>query len=207
MNRIITIGREFGSGGRELGKRLAETLGIAYYDEEIIGAIAQRSALAEAYVNQIVEHRIRNYYPITVASTLAAAPEDSAYAINRSIYAAQTEIIEELAKKSDCVIVGRCADHILKDLRPFRIFVYADMPSKIARCRAKGEADAKLTDRELEKQIRSVDKARAQYYRFYTGESLEDRLTYDLGINTSGLEIKAVAAAVAALVQNQGKTE
>jgi len=202
MNKVITIGREFGSGGRELGKRLAEQLGFAYYDEEIISAIAERSALAEDYVKQVVEKRIVTYYPITVASTLAVTPEDSIYSINRSIYAAQTEILEEMAKKSDCVIVGRCADHILADFRPFRLFVYADMPNKIARCRAKGEDGQNLSDKELEKKIRAVDKARAQYYRYYTGASLDDRLNYDLGINTSGLEIKDVASAIAALVKS-----
>ena len=202
MNKVITIGREFGSGGRELGKRLAELLGFAYYDEEIISAIAERSALAEDYVQQVVEKRIVNYYPITIASTLAVAPEDSVYAINRSIYAAQTEILEEMAEKSDCVIVGRCADHILSDFHPFRLFVYADMPTKIARCRAKGEDGQDLTDKEMEKKIRAVDKARSQYDRYYTGSTPDDRLNYDLGINTSGLEVKAVANAVAALVKS-----
>jgi cytidylate kinase len=202
MNKVITIGREFGSGGRELGKRLAENLGYAYYDEEIITAIAQRSELAEDYVKQVVENRITAYYPITVASTLSAMPTDSMYAINRSIFAAQTEIIEEMAQKSDCVIVGRCADHILADRHPFRIFVYATMESRMARCRAKGEAGESLGDKELEKRIRAVDKARAQYYRFYTGQGLDDRLNYDLGINTTGLEIKSVAAAVTALVRS-----
>ena len=203
MNKIITIGREFGSGGRELGKRLAEQLGFAYYDEEIISAIAERSDLAEDYVKQVVENKIVTYYPITVATTLtAAAPEDSVYSINRSIFAAQTEVMEEMAQKSNCVIVGRCADHILADYHPFRLFVYADMANKIARCRAKGEDGAALTDKELEKKIRAVDKARGQYYRFYTGATHDDRLSYDLGINTSGLEIKAVANAVAALVKS-----
>ena len=122
MHRIITIGREFGSGGREIGKRLAEKLGYAYYDKEIVSAIADRSQLAEDYVNQVVENRIQTYYPITIASTLTGAPEDSVYAINRSIFAAQAEILEELAQKSDCVIVGRCADHILSEYHPFRIY-------------------------------------------------------------------------------------
>lgn len=202
MNKVITIGREFGSGGRELGKRLAELLGFAYYDEEIISAIAERSALAEDYVNQVVEKRIISYYPITTASTLAAAPEDTVYSINRSIFAAQTEILQEMAQKSDCVIVGRCSDHILAQYHPFRLYVYADMAHKIARCREKGEDGGDLTDKELEKKIRAVDKARGQYYRYYTGATHDDRLSYDLGINTSGLEIKAVAEAVAALVRN-----
>ena len=201
MNKIITIGREFGSGGRELGKRIAETLGFAYYDEEIIEAIAKRSELAEDYVRQVVENRIMTYYPITVANTLTAAPGDSLYSINRGIFTAQTEILEEMARKSDCVIVGRCADYILEEYKPFRLFVYADMETRMARCRAKGE-DADASDRELEKKIRSVDKARAQYYRFYTGRDLADRLCYDLGVNTSGREIKDVAAAVAQLVKS-----
>ncbi len=203
MYRIITIGREFGSGGREIGKRLAEELGCAYYDKEIISAIAERSQLAEDYVNQVVEHRIHTYYPITIAATLSAAPEDSVNSINRSIFAAQAEILEALAQKSDCVIVGRCADHLLADYHPFRIFVYADMAHKIARCRSRDEGSGTLSDKELEKQIRSVDKARAQYYRFYTGESHDDRMTYDLGINTSNIAIKDAVEAVAALVRAQ----
>lgn len=204
MHRIVTIGREFGSGGRELGKRLAEELGFAYYDKEIISAIAERSQLAEDYVNQVVENQIRTYYPITIAVSMAAAPEDTVYSVNRSIFAAQSEILEEMAQKSDCVIVGRCADHILADYKPFRIYVYADMAHKIARCRAKGEDGDGLSDRELEKRIRSVDKARAQYYRFYTGETHDDRMTYDLGINTSTISIPDAVAAVAALVRAQG---
>ena len=203
MNRIITIGREFGSGGRELGKRLAEELGYAYYDKEIISAIAERSQLAEDYVNQVVENQIRTYYPITIGVSMTASPEDSVYAINRSIFAAQAEILSEIAQKSDCVIVGRCADHILAEYHPFRIYVYADMAHKLARCRAMGEDGNGLSDKELEKRIRSVDKARAQYYRFYTGESHDDRMTYDLGINSSKIEIKDAVAAVAALIRAQ----
>ena len=202
MHRIITIGREFGSGGRELGKRLAETLGFAYYDKEIISAIADRSQLAEAYVNQVVENQIHNYYPITVGVSLNTAADDSVYAVNRSIFSAQSEILEELAQKSDCVIVGRCADHILAAYKPFRVYVYADMAHKLARCRERGDSEG-LSDKELEKRIRSVDKARAQYYRFCTGESHDDRMTYDLGINTSTIAIPDAVAAIAALVRAQ----
>ena len=169
MHRVITIGREFGSGGREIGARLAGELSFAYYDKEIISAIADRSQLAEDYVNQVVENQIHSYYPITIAASFSASPEDSVYAVNRNIFAAQAEILSELAEKSDCVIVGRCAD----------------------------------SDKELEKRIRSIDKARAQYYRFYTGESHDDRMTYDLGINTSQIAISDAVAAIAALVRAQ----
>lgn len=203
MNKIITISREFGSGGRELGKCLSRELGIAYYDREIVTAIAQRSELAEEYVSQILENRIMTYYPVTVASSFAAMPPtDTLHYVNRSIYSAQNEIILELGTKSDCVIVGRCADYILEEHHPFDIFVYADMESRIARCRAQGGDDAKLSDRELQKKIQSIDRSRAQYYRFYTGRTWGDRYNYDLCINTSGRDIEALARTLAATIRD-----
>ncbi|MBQ8264302.1 MAG: cytidylate kinase-like family protein [Oscillospiraceae bacterium] len=203
MNKIITISREFGSGGRELGKRLAQELGIAYYDREIVTAIAKRSELAEDYVGQILENRIMTYYPITVASSFAAMPPtDTLHYVNHSIYSAQNDIILELGQKSDCVIVGRCADYILEEHDPFDIFVYADMESRMARCRAKGGKDAQLSDRELQKKIQSIDKSRAQYYRFYTGRTWGDRYNYDICVNTSGRDIAALAKSLAHTIGN-----
>ena len=201
MNRIITIGREFGSGGRELGKRLSDLLGFAYYDHEIVRAIAERSELAESYVDMVLENGVNAYYPITVASTFAAPIVAPVPAVNSGIYAAQTEILRELAQRSDCVIVGRCADHVLAEYHPLRIFVYASMASKLARCREREPEDSRLSDRELEKRIRAVDKARRDYYRFCTGEPWGDKANYDLCINTGGVSIKALAASLAALVQ------
>ena len=200
MSRIITVNREFGSGGRELGKRLAENLGVAYYDKEVIRAISERSSLAESYVEQVIERHIVNYYPITVASTFAYVPHDAAGQINRSIYAAQADVVREMAEKSDCVIVGRCADYILRELGPLNIFVYADMPSKIARCRARGGGDSDLSDRELQKQIQNIDRHRARYYGAYTGHVWGDRLGYDICVNTTNADIKRLARAIAGLV-------
>ena len=197
MNQIITIGREFGSGGRELGKRLSELLGYAYYDREIVRAIAQRSELAESYVDMVLENGVCAYYPITVANTFSAV-YDPLSMMSSSIYAAQTEILKELAGKSSCVIVGRCADHVLADFRPLRIFVYASRESKLARCREKDGGDW-VSDRELERRIRAVDKARSQYYRSCTGCVWGDKANYDLCINTSGVELRPLAAAIAAL--------
>ena len=200
MNKIITIGREFGSGGRELGKRLAEDLGIAYYDGEIITAIAKRSELAESYVNQVVEKRIVAYYPITVASTMVAMPGDALYSVNRSIYAAQTDILREMAEKSDCVIVGRCADYVLRDLKPMRIFVYADMQSRVARCMARGDGDHPTTEKELIRQIKKIDKNRAKYYEYYTGQKWGAKENYDLCINTTDTVIKDIVVHVAKML-------
>lgn len=203
MNQIITIGREFGSGGREFGKHLAEELGVAYYDGEIVSAIAKRSSLAEDYVNQVLEQRIRAYYPITVANTLSIHHGDAVYEVTRSIYSAQTSIIQEMARKSDCVIVGRCADHILAELHPLRIFLYADITARAARCRKNGEDLENESDKGLERRIRAVDRARSQYYRFYTGQTWGDRLNYDLCLNATGLDLRAAAKATALLVRSR----
>lgn len=205
MNRIITISRQFGSGGRELGKRLAERLGVAYYDREIVRAISEKSSLAESYVEQIVEQHIVSYYPITVANSFTSMPpHDTMGQLNCSIYAAQTEVLREMAGKSDCVIVGRCADHILREFKPLNIFVYADMPSKMRRCREKhGDGIASLPDRELQRKIQSVDRARARYYGSYTGKTWGDRLNYDICVNTSDGGIRRLAAGIAAMLHEE----
>ena len=200
MSRIITVNREFGSGGRELGRRLAEELGVAYYDKEVIRAISERSSLAESYVEQVIERHIVSYYPINVATTFAYVPHDAAGQVNRGIYAAQAEVVREMAEKSDCVIVGRCADYILREYKPLNIFVYADMPSKIARCRARGVEGQDLSDRELQKQIQNIDRHRARYYGTYTGHTWGDRLGYDICVNTTNADIKRLAKAIAGLV-------
>ena len=106
-----------------------------------------------------------------------------------------------MAKKSDCVIVGRCADYILSDLNPFRIFVYSDMPSKIKRCREKGELDNTLPDKKLARKIKKIDKQRGQYYRFYTSNTWGDKYNYDICINTSGKTVKEVVAELLTIIK------
>lgn len=200
MSKIITIGREFGSGGRELGKRLAENLGIAYYDNEIVDAIVKHSNLAEEYVNQILENRIVRYFPITVSHTFANV-DYSHYDIENRVYSAQVKAIEELAEKSDCVVVGRCADFILRNKKPIRLFVYADMEQKIARCREKNEEDRSLTDKALKQKILGVDKGRARYYEFFTGNKWGDRKNYDICVNTTNISIKHLAESLAETIK------
>ena len=102
-----------------------------------------------------------------------------------------------MAAKSDCVIVGRCADHILRAFKPFRIFVYADMDSKMKRCREKGPEDEQLSDKELRQKIAGIDKKRAKYYEFYTGHPWGDKLNFDLCLNTTRTVIKEIVPAVA----------
>ena len=201
LNKIITIGREFGSGGREIGKRLADLLGIAYYDKEIVEEISKRTQLAESYVHQIVEQKTGVYFPITVGRTLHTAGPDYMIRQYNAVYTEQANVLHEMAEKSDCVIVGRCGDYILKDLHPIRLFIYADMKSKMERCREKADEHEHLSDRELERMIKKIDKNRAHYYRYYTGRTWGDRTNYDMCINTSSVPVKELAAALAQLFQ------
>lgn len=200
MSRIITIGREFGSGGREVGKRIAEELGIAYYDNEIITGIAQRTELAEEYVHQIIENKPIHYYPITVGQSFNNTINPLAQKTG-AIYAEQSNVIREMAQTSDCVIVGRCADFILRDLKPLRLYIYADMPSRIARCRKKGDHGEGMSDRRLAREIRRIDKDRAKYYSFFTGQKWGDRCNYDLCINTSSASIQDIVSAIIGMLE------
>lgn len=200
MNRIITIGREFGSGGRELGRRLAENLKIAYYDREIVEELGKRTELAEDYIERVDESRPLPLPPITTCRTFGI-PYNYVMEERLSVYTQESNIIREMAEKSDCVIVGRCADYVLHDWNPYRIFVYTDMPSRIARCRRKGMDAATLTDREIQQKIVSVDKKRARYYQFYTDNTWGDKRNYHLCINTGGADIKRLAAALACFIK------
>jgi len=203
VNTVITIGRQFGSGGREFGKRLADELQIPYYDREIMEEIAKRTQLAEDYLNRVVEHRPSYHFPITVGRTLHGVAPDYMIRHQAEIFAEKNRALREMAERSDCVIVGRCADYILREMKPIRIFVYADMDSRIARCRARAEADEGLSDRQMKKRILEVDRNRARYYRYYTGQIWGDRSYYDLCINTTNTDIKAAAHAVAMMIRNQ----
>lgn len=196
MSRIITVSRQFGSGGRELGRRLAEELKIEYYDKEIVTEIAEHTALSEDYVKEIIECTPHNLYPITVGHSFAYL-ESPAFQNTQSVYKAQKEIILSLAEKSDCVIVGRCADFILRDKDPYRIFVYADIESRMARCRSRSTKAEEYDDKALKKMINKIDKNRRSYYEFYTGNKWDDISNYNMCINTTDTDIKEFVSVIA----------
>ena len=202
MNKIITISREFGSGGREFGRRLSENLGFAYYDQEIVQEIAKRTELSEKYVQQVMSHRPISSFPIHIGRSFRMVADPNMDQ-SQNIFREQCSILREMAAKSDCVIVGRCADYILQEENPFRVFLYADMPSKVKRCREKNYEKEELTDRELERRIAAVNRRRAEYYEYYTGQRWGDRIHYDLCINTTQTNIKRMTAAVTSLFAAQ----
>lgn len=197
MRRIITVSREFGSGGREVGKRLADVLGMKYIDSEIAERMAQETHLDEGYLQEKLDSGILSY-PITFAHSFANMVQmgDTARLIAR-----QHKIIRDIAEKNDCVIVGRGADAILADLRPFSIFVYADMPSKIARCKQRMSEGEQVTDKEIQKQIKRIDKARKTTHNLYASYEWGDKAGYDLCVNTTGVEIKRIVAPIAEMAK------
>lgn len=189
--RIVTISREFGSGGRELGKRMADLLGVAYYDKEIIAAIAKDSELDEGYVSEMMDRGLPGSFPITIGRSFTYP----AYLQQNTtrILVAQHKIVKELAAGGDCVMMGQCANIILQDHHPLNIFVYADMDSKIKRCRERAPEDENLTDSEMKKKMRQIDAGRASRHDLLSNLKWGARENYHLCVNTSGLDIKVLA--------------
>lgn len=202
MNLVITVGREFGSGGRELGRRLADDLGIAYYDREILLEIEKQTPYCLEYIEQVTEKKPVPLLPIHYGMSFSAA-SDPHLDQSIDIYAAQTKILKELAAKSSCVIIGRCADEILKEFKPTRVFVYADMASKIARCKERDESPNNPDDKKLAKKIKKIDKNRSKYYEFFVGKKWGDKVNYDFMVNTSNHSIKNIARALAETLRPQ----
>ena len=194
--KIITISREFGSGGRELGKRLADELGIPCYDNEIIEMIAKENGFDERYVANVSEKSIEAAYPMTIGHRFAMPPVQI-FDQSIRVAAAQRQIIENFAKQGDCVIVGRCADVILEEMHPLNLFVYADMDSRVQRCKDRAPEDENLSDNELVRMIRQIDKQRLQHHQMYSDTKWGSKEGYHLCVNTSGKEIKQLIPALA----------
>ncbi len=199
MSKIITISREFGSGGRELGKRLAEELGIPCYDQQIIEMVAEKQGLDKDYVANTSEKDMRVFYPTTIGMRFSS----TAYFINQSIevFTEQNKLIRDLAQKGDCVIVGRCADIILSEMNPLNIFVYADKESKIKRCLERAKTDEAFKDKDIEKKMKEIDKGRADLRRMLSDIKWGEKEGYHLLINTSNKEIKDLVPALASYVK------
>ena len=186
---IITISREFGSGGREVGKRLADALGYTYYDREIEEGVAERMKMDTDYVARSIEQGVPMNVPLHFGRTLAGS-----YLLKQQvdILVEKQRILKELASSTNCVIVGRAADVILADYRPFKIFVYADLAHRLKRCQAYAEVEENLSPRELEREIRKIDARRAQYRRMYLDADWGERTQYHLCVNTSGIAVKHI---------------
>ena len=197
--RIITVSREFGSGGRELGSRLAAVLGWDYYDKEIIEVLAAEHGMDEDDVREVLNNHGWSHIQLTYRSSFSHMMFHPGSHL--PLLLRQKEIIREIADSGhDCVIVGRDAAVILHDFDPFRIFVCADMEARLARTMAyelrKPEGE-RLSEKEIRKNIRRIDRARVRTREVLTGKSGSDHSTFDLTINASGKDLKKLAGALA----------
>ena len=178
--RIITISREFGSGGRFIGEEVAKKLGIAYYDKNIIGQIAEKSGLSPEYIQENAELSPKKglfAYAFSGRDITGKSVEDM-------VYEAQRNIILELAEKEPCVIIGRNADYILKDRDDvLNVFIHGDMLEKIKRIT--GLYNVK--EKEAVKMIADTDKRRRTNYNFYTDQNWGKASNYTLCLNSSQL--------------------
>ena len=192
-NRIITIGREFGSGGRTIGREVAKKLGIPCYDQELIVKMAEESGFTREYVEKESENASLGSW---AASALGMDGSYTAPTNQDRLWAVQSRIIREIAEKESCVIVGRCADVILEDKADLlRVFIHADFEARAKRIVEKyGE-----TEVPTEKRLRDKDKRRALYYQFYTDRKWGDIENYDIILNSSALGLERCVDIIASL--------
>lgn len=199
MNKIITISREFGSGGKEIGKRLADKLGYAYYDSEIINLLVKETGMSEEYIKNISEKGI---YPIPFQFGKSFSTNSIIQKNQTNILVEQTKILKSIAKKGNAIIVGRAANAILKEYKPMNIFVYANMESKINRCKKKSPKDENLSNKELINKIKNIDKNRKSFNNLISNIEWGDKNNYDLCINTSNIEIKKIINPLSEYIEN-----
>ncbi len=196
--KIITISREFGSGGRELGKRIAEHLGFDYYDREIVTEIATRCDVSEGYAKYLLRHQFPASANITVRSSFSMPSVLQAEQLQ--VLRAQTSVIEDVAKLGrDFVIVGRNADILLEEYHPFNIFVCTTKEAAIKRTMERANPGEELTEKEILKNMKIINKNRKKTREMISDSDWGARDGYNLIVNTAGWEIKQLAPKVADL--------
>ncbi len=201
---VITIGRQYGSGGSEIGTRLAKALGFHVYDKNILRMNSDESGIKESYFHLADEKAgSRILYKIITSLT----PEKKAPSFGSDLISAdnlfrfQSEVIRKLAEAENCVIIGRCADYVLDGMDGLvKLFLYADMDARIRRITEKGYYEPK----DVKKNIKRVDRERREYHRYYTGKGWEDLENYDLMLNTSKLGMEGSMKAIQSYLSLRG---
>ena len=185
MSKIITIGRQFGSGGRQLGEIIAEKLGIPIYDKELVEMAAKKSNVSLEAVKEIDERASNSLLYSIVTGGWGTkglnVPLFYEMPLNDKFFIAQSKVIKELADEGDCVIVGRCADYVLADTEHdvLSVFVYAPMDYRIKFATEKLD----VPQNRVKEKISKTDKQRRTYYDYYTNKNWGDLKSYDLCIN------------------------
>lgn len=214
MKKIITISREYGSGGHSIAKMTAEKLSVPFYDSEIIDMAAKDSGLSPDFIKQNEQNISSGWLYTLLLGASYAAPGTTSVATNHNaamttlpladqVFNAQRNVIIELAKKGPCVIVGRCADYILRHCEDINrdellnVFVYAPLADKVQRAiEQKG-----LNPATAEKEVKLIDKRRANHYNTFTERTWGNRIHYDLLLNSSLLGLEKSAELIVELVK------
>lgn len=196
-NLIITISRQYGSGGREIGRRLAERLGIPYYDKELIILAAERSG----YARSLFEEADQKASNSMIFSLMRAGSMVNSYdlPLNDKIYLIQSGVIQQVARQGSCVIVGRCADYVLQDRFPcVNVFIHAALQKRMDRAvKVYG-----LSPDDVQSVLLKTDKRRETYYNYYTGRKFGDARNYTLSLDSLGVGIESAVRVLADYVEH-----
>jgi len=199
---LITIARQFGSGGREIGERVAKILDIPLIDKELIKDAASNGELSEEVIKSADESAANSLlYTLAMGSNVLGTTMHFGYKmpINDKLFILQSDAIKQYASKGSCVIIGRCADYVLRDEPSlFRIFIYGDLDHRKERVK---ERHPELKSSQIIDVINKTDKRRASYYNFYTGNKWGKYDNYDMAINSSTFGVEETAELIAASVK------
>ena len=182
---VITIARQYGSGGRTIGEMLAKDMGIHYYDKELIKLASEDSGINERlFVNADEKIKMTKLFKMVkkVYNGQLIPPESDDFVSDHNLFNYQAKVIKQLAEEESCVMIGRCADYVLKDYdNVLSVFIHAPKDY----CMEQAAKKVSMSSRELEKYIAKTDKRRAEYYKFYTGREWTDARNYDLCLDSS----------------------
>lgn len=197
-NIIITIAREYGSGGHLLGEMLSKELGIKLYDKEFISMAAQRSGMDESFIIKN-EQSIPSFWLKCIMSKNSEQPIEGSLSSDDILFVAESKIIQELAEKEPCIIIGRCADFILKDYpKVLKVFCYSDIDNAVSRCIS--EYGIKRDNAESE--IRRINRNRIHHYEYYTGQKWGEPHHYNLMLNTGTISLETACKLIKGVYEN-----
>lgn len=198
---VITIARQYGSGGRTVGEMLSKDMGIHYYDKELIKLASEESGINERlFVNADEKVKMTKLFKMVknIYTGQLIPPESDNFVSDKNLFNYQAKVIKNLAEEESCVIVGRCADYVLKDYdNVLSVFVHAPKDY----CMEQAAKKVSMPSKELEKYIAKIDKSRADYYKFYTGREWTDARNYDLCLDSSKLGFERCVEEIKAYIK------
>ena len=204
-NLVVAIGREFGSGGKEIGQKLADRLNIKCYDSELLSIAAKNSGFCEEILQKNDEKPTNSFLYSLVMDTYSMGYSGSTYndmPINHKIFLAQFDAIKKIANEGPCILVGRCADYALEGYpNLLSVFIHADLDARIKRIAKKYD----LTDAKAKDLIIKTNKKRASYYNYYTDKRWGDADSYDVCLDSSVLGLEGTAEAIIKLIEVKEK--